>query len=182
MTRRRFGIAFAAVLAILAAVGLVRRERLRRSRRIANPRSYTAADSLLDDSYLTLPSLDEARSLDHTAVVMQGADRAQVYLTVPVKYVACAEGALRGLLVAIDALEWNDAAHASLTYQLAPIGSGIFGELGGGSVIDGVWVHPRLEAAGIRPLAAAVVYGRGTLDELLHEFPNALPPGFGDGR
>ena len=112
--------------------------------------------------------------MDHTAIVMQGGDGAQIYLTAPTKYVACDEEALRSLLNALDAVELNDPTQATLTFELAPIGSGVYGGMGGGSVIDGVWLHPRLMEAGLLPVATDVLYGRRTVDDARAAFPQSL--------
>ncbi len=126
-----------------------------------------------DDSFVALSSLDEARDMDHTAVIMQGGDGAQIYLTVPVKYVRCDEAALRELLVSLDALAWKRPANAALSFELAPIGSGVFSDLGGGSIVDGVWLHPRLECAGVRPLAEDILFTRRPIADVQDEFAPA---------
>ncbi|MGH7727813.1 MAG: hypothetical protein ACREM2_03315 [Vulcanimicrobiaceae bacterium] len=119
-----------------------------------------------DSSYR---SLEEARSDAESATVLCGDDGGQIYLTVPTRYVACDERTLRGLLVALDAMEWNEPAMATLAFRRAPVGSNLFAGLGGATVIDGVWVHPRLEDAGVRAAAASVIYGRQTLAEVVRE-------------
>jgi hypothetical protein len=157
---------------------LLRRGRARRARLTLeqNEARKKAELRVLEDieAFVTLHSLAEAQTMDHTAIVMQGSDGGQIYLTAPTKYVVCDENALRSLLTALDALEWNDPAHAALTFELAPIGSGIYGGLGGGSVIDGVWLHPRLMEAGLLPVATDVVYGRRTVDDARAAFPQSL--------
>ncbi|MBC5799600.1 MAG: hypothetical protein GIX03_11545 [Candidatus Eremiobacteraeota bacterium] len=125
-----------------------------------------------DDSFVALGSLEEARDMDHTAVIMQGGDGAQIYLTVPAKYVRCDEAALRKLLTALDALAWKRPSAAALSFELAPIGSGVFSDLGGGSIVDGIWLHPRLESAGVRPLAEDILFARRPVPDVLDEFPH----------
>jgi hypothetical protein len=125
------------------------------------------------DAFVTLRSLEEARTMDHTAVVMQGGSGAQIYLTVPVKYVSCDGDSLVALLTSLDAIEWNDPAQASVSFELAPIGSGIYGGMGGGSVIDGIWMHPRLSDSGILPLAADVIYRRRRVNDVRSGFPRS---------
>jgi hypothetical protein len=175
-TRRIAGIA-AIVIAVVAFAALWRRRtRMRRDKEREPLVLYTfnESDAGLVDSLATLRTLDEARTMEHTAVVMQGDAGGQIYLTVPVKYVMCDEDALRGLLDALDALEWNEPARARLNFELAPIGSGVMGGMGGGLVIDGVWMHKRLDAGGVLPLAVSVIYGRRSLADVLPEFPRSL--------
>ncbi len=178
-------LAFVAVVSVALTAGVFVKEALGRARtRRLEDRpereqliAYSHDDgvgSRLMDSLINLHSLDEARTMEHTAVIMQGDGGGQIYLTVPVKYVHCNEEALRGLLGALDALEWNDSATARLSFELAPIGSGVFGGMGGGLVIDGVWLHERLTGAGVMPLAASVLYGRRELSEVLTDFPRGI--------
>lgn len=122
-------------------------------------------DDASDDPFVTLKSLREARALEHTAVIMQGGDNEQIYLTVPVSYVRCDEGTLHALLSALDALQLNRPNRAGLSFELAPVGSGVFGGLGGGSIVDGVWIHPRLEEAGVLLPALDVIAGRKSLGD-----------------
>ncbi len=110
-------------------------------------------------------TLAQARATEHTAVIMQGGDGAQIYLTVPVKYVRCDEAALRELLAAIDRLACDRPHEAAMSLELAPVGSGVFGGLGGGSIVDGVWVHPQLEVD-VLPTARDVILGRMTAADL----------------
>ena len=172
------------ILTLLVVFGLgllivlLRRGRARRARLAFEQNAARLhAERLISDdaeSFVTLHSLPEAQTMDHTAIVMQGGDGSQIYLTVPAKYVVCDEATLRSLLNALDAVEWNEPAQATLTFELAPIGSGIYGGMGGGSVIDGVWLHPRLMEAGLLPVATDVLYGRRTVDDARAAFPQSL--------
>lgn len=175
------GLALAALALVYVLRGSNRRaaargrnddDEIRASPLVYPPGKKLGAD--LIDSLVNLHSLEEARTMEHTAVVMQGDAGAQIYLTVPVQHVACDENALLGLLEALDALECRNPASAALSFELAPIGSGVFGGMGGGLIIDGVWLHERLHAAGVLPLATSVLYGRRPLGEVLADFPRAV--------
>ena len=113
--------------------------------------------------------------MDHTAAIMQGGGGAQIYLTVPVKYVRCEQPALLALLRLLDALAFNDPARASLSFELAPIGSGLYAGMGGGSIVDGIWLHPNLDHADVREAVKAIVEGSSPVDPLHGAF-------FGDAR
>ena len=110
--------------------------------------------------YAALPSLKEARRVPDAAVVMEGDDGGSIYLTCPVRLVRCDEAALRQLLRDLDAHDWDDPEGAGLFYEVAPVGSGVAGGTGGGVVTDGVWLHPELEAKGLRGRVEAVIAGR----------------------
>jgi hypothetical protein len=68
--------------------------------------------------------------------------------------------ALHRLLLAIDAMCWDCPAMTHLCLEVAAVGAGITGGDGGGAVIDGVWIHPRVETLGIRPDVEAVLAGK----------------------
>jgi hypothetical protein len=156
------------VLAVLVlgslVVGLRRRRRSRRRQSIID-RSVQAQEPPEDDSelYVTLASLEEARMMEHTAVVMRGAGGVQVYATVPVKYVACDEATLASLVRALDALEGRRNG-GTVKFELAPIDSGIEGGMGGAAIVDGIWLHPRLANYGILPIVTDVVHGNQTFE------------------
>jgi hypothetical protein len=128
-----------------------------------------------DDPFIELGSLEEARSMDHTAVIMQGGGGAQIYLTVPVKHVACEQPTLVALLRLLDAMEWNDPPRAALSFELAPIGSGIYAGMGGASIIDGIWLHPRFDDIGVMDAVSAVILGLRPIEGMKNEFSSRLP-------
>jgi len=100
---------------------------------------------------------------------MQGGGGAQIYLTVPVKYVRCEQPTLVVLLRLLDALACKDSARATLSFELAPIGSGLYAGMGGGSIVDGIWLHPRLESLGIAEAVSAVIGGSRPVDSIKDE-------------
>jgi hypothetical protein len=110
--------------------------------------------------YIALESLAAARNHPDSVVIMEGDDGGTIYLTVPVYKVACSEIALRHLLSDIDAMYWNDRRLAHLIYEIVPIGGAVAGGMGGGQVTDGLWLHPRVEALGVREDVEQVLYGQ----------------------
>jgi hypothetical protein len=74
--------------------------------------------------------------------------------------VTCSEIALHHLLSDIDAMYWNDRRMAHLIYEIVPIGGAVAGGMGGGQVVDGLWLHPRVEALGVREDVEQVLYGQ----------------------
>jgi hypothetical protein len=164
--RRRLIATIVVAVGLVIAIVLLRRGRVRRGR-TALEQSFPQRDgrAVSDEvPFVTIKSLDDARMMHHTAVVLQGGLDGQIYLTVPVKHVACDESALVDLLRAIDALGHDDPARAVLSYELAPIGSGIMGSRGAGPVVDGIWLHPDLSGTEADALAHGAIYGKASED------------------
>ncbi len=110
--------------------------------------------------YDALESLDEAKATADAAVVMRGDYGGSIYLTCPARIVQCDESTLRQLLHDLDGHDWDDPEGAGLYFEVAPVGSGVAGGTGGGAVTDGVWLHPDLEAMGLRDRVERVITGR----------------------
>jgi hypothetical protein len=112
------------------------------------------------DIYEAITSLDEARARADAVIVMEGDYGGSVYLTCPAHLVQCNEQTLRQLLHDLDEHDWKDAEGAGLYYEVAPVGSGVVGGSGGGLVTENVWLHPDLEAKGLREGVEAVITGK----------------------
>jgi hypothetical protein len=110
-------------------------------------------------TYDAYQSLENAARDEEAAVVLQGDEGGTIYLTCPVRLIRCDQRALKSLLGDLDKLEWNEPESAGLYFEHAPVGAGVVGGMGGGAVTDGVWLHPRLEAKGIREAVEAVIAG-----------------------
>jgi hypothetical protein len=167
--RSRLLATLVAIASLWLTVAYVRRRRRETRERLANYIAHSRLDLVEvrdppEPSFIELASLEEARTMDHTAAIMQGGGGEQIYLTVPIKYVRCEEAALGALLKVLDALACKDAARASLTFELAPIGSGLYAGMGGGAIVDGIWLHPQLEQTGIRDTVTAVIAGSRPVD------------------
>jgi hypothetical protein len=94
--------------------------------------------------YVSYPSLTEAASDPDGALVLCGDYGGTVFVTAPARLVGCDVGALRTLVSDLDAVTWmsGDLTSASVALERHPVGTGVVGGMGGGVVIDGVWVHP----------------------------------------
>lgn len=109
--------------------------------------------------YEAIKSFNEAKATADAAVVMEGDYGGSIYLTCPARLVRCSEPTLRQLLLDLDEHDWDDPAGAGLYYEVAPVGSGIAGGTGGGVIADRVWLHPDLDAKGLRQGVEAVIAG-----------------------
>jgi hypothetical protein len=141
-----------------------RRERRKLERLAVIPEHESAVRRLMADArggtYEALLSLEDAKHTDDAAVVMEGDYGGSIYLTCPARLVHCDEATLQQLLLDLDEHDWNDPEGVGLYYERAPAGSGIAGGSGGGVVTNTVWLHPELEAKGLRPQVEAVIAGK----------------------
>jgi hypothetical protein len=108
--------------------------------------------------YKAFATLEEARQHPDSAAIMEGDYGGQIYFTCPVKKIACSEGVLQQLLNDLNSLAWGDGE--GLYYEVLPVMSGVWGGMGGGLVVDGVWIHEEFELVGLMTEVEAVVSGR----------------------
>jgi hypothetical protein len=111
-------------------------------------------------AYVAAETLVAARDYPDSVVIFEGDYGGAIYLTIPVREVACDEPALTNLLSDIDKMCWSDCSGALVVYEIVPVGGGVPGGMGGGRVIDGLWLHPKVEALGMREDIQQVLNGR----------------------
>jgi hypothetical protein len=100
--------------------------------------------------YIALETFEVARNRPNCVVIFEGDCGGTIYLTVPIYRVSCGEVALNQLLSDIDAMCWADLSVALVLYEVLPIGGAVAGGMGGGRVVDGLWLHPNVEKLGVR--------------------------------
>lgn len=94
----------------------------------------------------------EAAKADPDGVAIFEADcGGQIMLTIRMRHVKCTERALDLLLSDLADVAWgeHDQNDEGLYYERIPVGGGVAGGMGGGGVVDGVWIHPRFQEDGI---------------------------------
>ncbi len=105
--------------------------------------------------YHAFRSLEEARAADDGVVILEGDWGGQIYATCPAKRVRCSEQQLSQLLTDLNRIAWpgnekhGDNDGSAIHYEPRPVGSGVSGGMGGGRVVDGVWVHEEFVELGI---------------------------------
>ena len=112
------------------------------------------------DTYIALTTFVAAREHPGSVAIFEGDYGGTIYLTIPVRGVACGEAALKQLLFDIDTMCWSDPRGARLVYEVVPVGAGVAGGMGGGQVVDGLWLHPMVEALGVREGIQQVLNGQ----------------------
>lgn len=95
------------------------------------------------------------------ALIISGDYGGTVYLTAPKRFVRCTPDAVRDLAEALDRRVWDDPDGLEISALSLPVGSGVPGGMGGGVVIDDVWMHPRKFTDEDRKAAAAALAGDG---------------------
>lgn len=123
--------------------------------------------------YEAHPDLASARNDPDAALIMEGDHGGQIYLTCPISHLRCEAEALDALLMALEAIAWprSEGDGASILYERRPVGSGVAGGMGGGAVIEGIWLHEEFEglmaeANGQTVADSARAVVRGDLDRL----------------
>lgn len=109
--------------------------------------------------YTPIKSFEQAKTIKNACVIFEGDYGGQIYLTCPMKYVQCSESTLHKLWKSIDKIEWdsNDIYQQGIFYEVISVGQGVAGGMGGGRVVDGLWIHKRLENAGLREKIADII-------------------------
>ena len=105
-----------------------------------------------DMNYKPLSGFEEAKNDPEGVAIFEADYGGQIMMTIRMKYVKCSERTLDLLLFDLNALAWGDADDdkgTGLYYERLPVGGGVAGGMEGGSVVDGVWAHPRFEKDGV---------------------------------
>jgi hypothetical protein len=127
-------------------------------------KSHSPLRSLMAEAsgseYAAFAGVEAARANPDSVAVFEGDDGGTIYLTVPVRLIRCDEAKLQQLLLDIDAMYWKDSTMAHLVYEPRPVGSSVAGGMGGGRVVDGVWLHPKIEELVVKADVEAVIAGR----------------------
>ena len=130
------------------------------------PRLPAGADALRlmmaeseDKSYKWFCSLSEATA-NNAIVVLQGDDGGQIYLTCPAANVKCTEADLQRLLGYLDSKAWKDLGSAGIFYESPSQERTVAGGMGGGLVVEGVWLHSRFVDMGIEEKVKKFIEGQ----------------------
>lgn len=99
-----------------------------------------------DASYEAIETLEKAKSVKNSYLIMDGDDGGQIYLVCPISLVRCSEQILKGLLKELDEKAWNDISMASLFYEIHEPGRVVSGGMGGGIAENNLWVHKNFDA------------------------------------
>jgi len=111
------------------------------------------------EAYRAFRTLVEAQEVSDGVVVMEGDYGGQIYLTCPARLVKCDQAALERLLRDLDRLRWKAPETAHVFFERGSPGSGVWGGMGGGLIVDGVWLHPDLQKLGIEQQVRDVIAG-----------------------
>jgi hypothetical protein len=103
--------------------------------------------------YLPMKTLEEAKKHVDGAVVLEGDWGGTVYATCPVKYINATHDEIVALCQDLEKTFWGcnvtetDQGGWGVYYEVKKPGSGVWGGMGGGCVLDGLWVHDDLDDA-----------------------------------
>lgn len=96
-------------------------------------------------AYQHYTTLAEAHTVEGAVAIMEGDFGGQIYLACPVDRIHCEEVTLSLLLADLDSLCWDQPEGSGLYFEVVPVGATIPGGMGGGLVVDGIWLHDELE-------------------------------------
>lgn len=126
------------------------------------PDSNRAVDFMVTKAkgleYKPVETLEEARNTPNAIVVLDGDYGGQVYATCQVKHLipTITHAQLEAICKQLSALEWDQEDDWQVSYQIKAPGEGVWGGMGGGRVLDGLWMHPKLCQESIKLLQPVV--------------------------
>jgi hypothetical protein len=129
------------ILVSVGTLGLSVMGTIRGLNRIAPRISGRNKSTLLLPGKLTFQA---AKGVADAYAVMEGEFGYQCYLTAPMRRVSCKETVLRQLLLDLDRICSHDPAGRSLYFERHTQGEHIDSRMGGGYILDDVWIHPNL--------------------------------------
>jgi hypothetical protein len=122
------------------------------------PRHKAAVRYIVEqDDYVAYKTLAEARRGRSGCLVMQGDFGGTIYCTCPVQQIKCSLKHIKQLLTIIDTVYWSDPRGARIYFEDRRSGEGIVGGMGGGIVLDDIWVHPKIVECGLATTIWAVL-------------------------
>jgi hypothetical protein len=131
------------------------------------PEHESAVRRLMADArggtYEALLTLEDAKHVDDAAVVMEGDYGGSIYLTCLARLVQCDQAALQQLYWTWTSTTGTTLRASGSTTSARPLVLASPEVRAAGVVTNAVWLHPELEAKGLRPHVEAVIAGeRGT--------------------
>jgi hypothetical protein len=120
------------------------------------------------EPYEALVNLSDARKYSDSVLIMEADSGGQILLTCPVRYVLASEETLLQLLCDLETITWGGGGlakslepyDADLCYEVLQVGAGVAGGMGGGLVVDGLWLHKELCDRGLKDQIAAILTGQ----------------------
>jgi hypothetical protein len=120
------------------------------------------------ETYEALVSLSDARKYSDSVLIMEADSGGQILLTCPVRYVLASEETLLQLLCDLESITWCGCGlakslepyDADLYFEVLQVGAGVAGGMGGGLVVDGIWLHKELCDHGLKDQIAAILTGQ----------------------
>jgi hypothetical protein len=131
-------------------------------------------------TYRSYQNLAEAVADPDAAVIIEGDYGGQILVTAPLRLIDCTEERLNRLAQELENLTWpeNGGDSQAVLFEPAPVGTPVAGGMGGGVVMEDVWVHEELAQLGLASAIRAIL--RAERQELPEPDPD-LPAEVRDG-
>ena len=101
------------------------------------------------EKYQPLRTLEEAKAVPDGVVILEGDWGGSIFATCPVKYLGASHQEIETLCKALETSFWPTNMHHGggwgVYYARKATGSGVWGGMGGGIVLDGLWIHSALD-------------------------------------
>lgn len=126
-----------------------------------------------------LGGLDDARANTMGAAILEGDWGGQIFATCPARLVECSHDALMRLTLDLDSVLWGEPDGASVRYEVRSVGSPVPGGMGGGEIVEGVWVHEEVRRRGLAKAVRDIILNRRgplSMDELSDAMEDPLDP------
>ena len=107
-------------------------------------------------------TFEEAQSLPDAYAIMEGEFGYQCYLTAPLRIIRCQEPELRELLLDLDQICCDMLEGRHINYEEHQPGDYISDGMGGGEIVDDVWIHPQLVDFGLLERIREVLSGKSS--------------------
>jgi len=105
---------------------------------------------------------EEAQSLPDAYAIMEGEFGYQCYLTAPLRIIRCREPELRELLLDLDQICCDLLEGRHIRYEEHKPGDFISDGMGGGEIVDDVWIHPQLVDFGLLERIREILSGKSS--------------------
>lgn len=119
--------------------------------------------------YEPIEDFATARKVEDAVVIFEGDWGGQIYLTCPMRLIKCSEEDLSKLLDELDKIAWecNDGEGKAIFYERRKVGEGISGGMGGGVILNDLWIHEEFVDTGMVEKIRQTITGESSIQKAI---------------